>query len=168
MRLWYNYSMKRILDYEGLYSITDEGKVYSHISQKYLAPRRSKNGYVSVSLQKKGMKPRSFSIHRLVLSHFGEQVNDKLCVNHKDGNKLNNHISNLEWCTYSENILHADKNGLRKVKRGETHSWSILSDHDVSKIRELYEKGLSQYKIARQYSISQGNVSLIVNYINRK
>ena len=63
----------------------------------------------------KNKKPKTFPIHKLVAEYFLENPNNYYCVNHKDGNKLNNNIENLEWCTISENTKHAYDLGLKKA-----------------------------------------------------
>ena len=102
--------MIKINDYENYY-ITEEGQVYNAKKGKYLKPSVDNLGYLQVTLSKPG-KTRPFRIHRLVALHYLEPVEGKTFVNHKDGNKKNNKISNLEWCNNSENMLHAYANGL--------------------------------------------------------
>ncbi len=117
--------MKPIKDYEGLYSITKDSKVWSHKriirGRKYggnwLSPKNS-NGYLHVILCNKGIMKIKL-IHRLVAKAFILNPNNKPCINHKDGNKSNNDITNLEWVTYSENDLHAFKIGLKSQKGEE-------------------------------------------------
>lgn len=103
-----------ISNFEGLYSITQDGKVYSHIRKKYLKGWIMPKGYRSVRLYK-NEKPHSLMVHRLVATAWIDNPHKKQQVNHIDGDKTNNVVSNLEWCTASENIRHADKTGLRKM-----------------------------------------------------
>lgn len=98
---------KDIKDYEGFYQISDEGQVrrlLKHGKTKLVKDREGK--YCTVSLSKKGVK-KSYNVHRLVAEHFLEQPEGCTEVNHKDGNKRNNHISNLEWVSQRQNLLHA-------------------------------------------------------------
>tara|TARA_R110000822_G_scaffold289292_1_gene410588 strand:- start:1 stop:513 length:513 start_codon:yes stop_codon:yes gene_type:complete len=101
--------MKQIIDYPN-YSITEDGKVFSNNTKAFLIPFNN-NGYLRVGLSKDN-KHRKFLVHRLVAEAFLLKIDDKKIVNHKDGNKTNNHVSNLEWCTYSENLRHAYNTGL--------------------------------------------------------
>ncbi len=95
------------------YEISSYGNVKS-LKRKQpviLKPSHQKGGYLKVCLwSKKGLKTRQ--IHRLVAEAFIPKLNGKLFVNHKDCNKKNNHVENLEWCTVKENITHAILNGL--------------------------------------------------------
>jgi hypothetical protein len=105
--------MKYIKGYEGFYSVDRDGLVWSHRRAKYLSPGSGSSGYLSVTITKDG-KPKCFSVHRLVAMAFIENPEGKPQVNHKDGNKLNNNVENLEWATCSENMAHAVKIGLHK------------------------------------------------------
>ena len=115
---------KDIQGYEGSYKISNLGRVKSFISkrssgitykpiERICSPRITVKGYFSVCLCDKG-KEREHLVHRLVAKAFLPQVDGKSQVNHKDGNKLNNNVENLEWCTPSENTRHAISLGLRK------------------------------------------------------
>ena len=90
---------KPILGYDGLYEISDDGKVWSCLSNKYLKPKNNK-GYETVNLYK-GKKCKSLPIHN---------PENKREVNHIDENKLNNHVGNLEWVTSKENANHGTRN----------------------------------------------------------
>lgn len=92
-----------------LYTITDSGDVYSGKLGIKLKPRKNSNGYLIVSLDKKQL-----SIHRLVALHFIPNPYSYTEVNHKDGNKENNTVDNLEWVTSEMNKQHALKTGLKK------------------------------------------------------
>ncbi len=94
----------------GIYTIHSNGQVYSNKSKKFLKPI-IENGYYRVGLSFNG-KSKTYKLHRLIAECFIEKVEGKTQVNHKDCNKLNNDVSNLEWCNNSENQLHAYKYGL--------------------------------------------------------
>ena len=95
------------------YNIYSDGRIFSLKRNKFLKPQKRGNGYLFVCLNGKAM-----SIHRLVALLFIENPFNKVEVNHKDGNKQNNHVSNLEWVTKSENTKHSYRLGLQKPKKG--------------------------------------------------
>ena len=104
---------KDIQDYEGLYQISNFGRVKSLRSKgKFLNPLPSTSGYSKVQLYKNG-KSRDSYIHILVATAFLPKSDNKQEVNHKDGNKRNNNVENLEWVTKSENQKHAIETNLR-------------------------------------------------------
>ena len=100
---------KPIKNWEDLYEITNDGKVYSIRSGKFLKPRLSLDGYERVSLCRDG-KHYDMRIHRLVAEAFLENENNLPQVNHKDFNKCNNYVSNLEWCTGKDNVHYSMDN----------------------------------------------------------
>ena len=93
--------MKDIDNYEGRYAITEDGQVWSYKSNKFLKQQKDKDGYLKVSLCKEG-KYKQFFIHRLVAIAFIPNIDNKPTVDHIDGDKTNNTISNLCWATYGE------------------------------------------------------------------
>lgn len=97
---------------EKLYSISSNGRVYGYLKEDYIVSRLDKDGYPAVTLGKNKSR-KIIRIHRLVATHFVKNNNpDKLNeVNHKDFNRANNHYSNLEWCTHSENIKYSSDAG---------------------------------------------------------
>src|SRR3990167_2906059 len=108
---------KDILGYEGLYQVSNLGRVkslsklkingqFTHITkEKILININNKTGYLQVNLTRNTQKV--FSVHRLVAQAFIPNPENKPQTNHKDGNKKNNHIDNLEWATVSENGIHS-------------------------------------------------------------
>jgi hypothetical protein len=97
-KVWFD-----IPNYEGLYSVTCDGEVYSWIRKRILKPDLAK-GYLRVTLCKNKIYKR-YTVHRLVAVVFIDNPYNKKFVNHIDGNKENNCVRNLEWCTSSDNVL---------------------------------------------------------------
>lgn len=94
------------------YAISDVGNVRNVKRGRNVALVERNSGYLVCSLCQNGIK-KTFSVHRLVAIHFIKNPNNLPCVNHKDGNKKNNCVSNLEWCTAKENDTHARTTGLK-------------------------------------------------------
>ena len=144
------------------YLACSSGNIWSLFTYRYLKPYVSQC-YESVTLiQDNGQKIRK-NVHRLIaLAFLGQST---LQVNHKDGNKLNNHFSNLEYVTPSENAIHAINIGLRKTfVRGSCSGRSKLDEDDVIFIRELYKTGLfMQKEICAIFNISRESVRLLTN-----
>lgn len=103
-----NTILKPICNYEDSYFISNSGNVFSVRARRFLNILTDTSGYSYVSLND-GNKVKNISIHRLVASAFIDKENGKDFVNHIDGIKSNNNVSNLEWCTRSENEIHASK-----------------------------------------------------------
>lgn len=110
---------KPIKDFEGLYEVSNMGNVRSLNYRctgeiKILKLCKDKDGYMVVNLYKNKKLYRK-SVHRLVAATFIPNIDNKPQVNHIDGDKTNNRVSNLEWCTNSENQHHAWATGLKKI-----------------------------------------------------
>lgn len=162
MEIW-----KDIKGYEGYYQISNYGDVKS-VERNIIGRNRKeiilKGGfdgkYFFVILQKNCIK-KHFKIHRLVALNFIDNPLNKPEVNHIDGNKLNNHVNNLEWNTMSENQKHAFKIGLNSTK-GEKHPRHKLTWNEVIFIRSLV--GINQHYLARKFNISQATIWDILNF----
>jgi hypothetical protein len=162
--------IKPLPGYEKEYAISNLGNVYSLIfksrhgtfkRQKLLKPNISKSGYFSFALgsQKDGLMKR-YLLHRLVALTFLPNPNNKPIVNHIDGDKSNNAVSNLEWCTVSENEIHAHKTGLKNFSKNHRAN-ACLNQDQVEEIRTI--KNLTQRSIAKKYNTTQANISRIIN-----
>lgn len=151
-------NLKQIKGYENLYSITPEGKVWSHIYNKWLKGDIRK-GYIYYVISKNG-KRYCTTAHRLVAKTFIKEDETRKHVNHKNGIKTDNRVENLEWCTSGENQKHAIVNGLKKGLKGERNGASKLTEKDILAIRNNKDK--NQRQLAKEFGISFQHVSKIL------
>lgn len=100
-----------ILDFNQKYAISNTGKVKHLKSGNILKQQNTKSGYKQVMLNSE--KKQYYRVHRLVAYCFLSNPDNKPYINHIDGDKTNNHLDNLEWCTAKENDIHARENGLK-------------------------------------------------------
>jgi hypothetical protein len=155
---------KDINGFEGIYQVSNLGRVksvkrtcnrsFGHgraVPEKMLSAVK-RNKYLAVTLWMLNSKSMH-SVHRLVAAAFLPNPENKATVNHIDGNKMNNHVENLEWATHSENSIHAFDNGLRA--KGEGHPNSKLTKSEVIEIRTLLASGQSQQAIATKFNVSK-------------
>lgn len=136
-----------IPNYEGLYQISKCGCV-KRIGGGIISDNNSTNKYKKVSLWKNNSRKYVY-VHRLLAQLFIANPENKKEINHIDGNKKNNSIENLEWCSVSENAFHAYKIGLKGV--GEKNPNSKLKDYEVVFMRAMHEDGLRVTDIFNSY-----------------
>lgn len=150
--------MLDIPGYAGRYSITPDGQVWSHINQKWLRSDVNNNGYHRVKLYG-NQGYRKVGVHRLVMLAFVGPSD--LQVNHKNGDKSDNRLENLEYCTSSENQLHAHRTGLN-TQIGEKNSRSKLTYKQVVEIKELLKDGnLLHREIGELFGVTRTVISRI-------
>ena len=124
----------------------------------------TKDGYVKVRLIHQG-KDKTMRVHRLVAEAFVPNPKNKDTVNHIDGNKQNNIVSNLEWVDRTEQMLHAYNLGLKISMAGSHNSNAKLTDEQVRKIREAYipySKEFGTVALAEKYGVTNRVIGLIV------
>lgn len=142
------------------YTIDDFGNIYDIELQRYKKQYENKKGYMKVHLYING-KDKGFFVHRLVLMTFNPIANmENLQVNHIDGNKKNNNVKNLEWCTNAENQRHAFQYGLIS-RAGTKNSQAKLNEEEVVKIADMIMDGVTHKEIAKHFNISSITVSAI-------
>ena len=149
---------KQIDSYDGYY-VSSFGKVYSSKSKKYLTSKiRSKTSdYYYVNLYKNGTAQKH-NVHRLVALTFLHRPKEEYVVNHKDGNKHNNCVDNLEWVTRSQNDLHAFDMGLRKSNAQQIQK-AIDSTRKPIVNLTTGEKFNSVIECAKKYNIKSNGIS---------
>jgi len=138
------------------YIVTEDGTLWSLRKQKYLKPADNGLGYLQTLITFNDNTRKMLKIHRLVAQCYIPNPENKSDVNHKDGNKANNHVNNLEWVTHKENIQHSFRVLNRKVKPiygadhwnyGKTTKESTKSLMSASKIGENHPKFKGYYSI---------------------
>jgi hypothetical protein len=141
---------KPVKNFENRYLVNENGQIFSILKGKILKPMSHKLGYLYYDLRK-DKKRKLYYVHRLVSEHFIDNPLSKKYVNHIDGNKKNNSISNLEWVTSKENVNHAIKTGL--IKRVK------LKLDDVRIIKELIKRGDTCISISKKFNVTPGCIS---------
>lgn len=162
---------------KGKYTIDTNGTVTSYMQTKprILKPGKvyklnKDNPHLRVTLYKNNRTQRIF-VHRLVAKHFIPNPNKLPNINHKDGNKSNNHVDNLEWCTQSENMLHSyhtlKNQHVRQYddrRSGELNGSSKLTQNQVATIRALYQnRRMNQTLIAKRFNTTRVHINKIIN-----
>lgn len=152
---------------EGRFEVSKDGRVRNRFTEKELTLTVGKTGYQQfVTRSGRKSRARLYKAHRLVaLAWVGPQPTPAHVVNHKDGNKLNNHASNLEWVTPAENVRHAYRLGLREPLRGEERSNAKLTEADVRFIRRVYTPRCGRYgcrALARRFGVHHQRISEVV------
>jgi hypothetical protein len=157
------YGWEAVKGYEKYYLISPTGSVYSIRRKKVISPFVS-SGYLQVELNVNGIAAKHL-VHRLVAEAYLPNPSDFPCVNHKDGNKLNNSVDNLEWCTYKKNMEHAREHGLLKTI-GSNNPASKLTEEDVKYIKSVYKKGDLEYgssALGKKFGVDHKAIWSIVN-----
>lgn len=171
-----------ISGYEGLYSVREDGVILSHIplggrnrvSRANPSVRRivktqscsKKSPYKKFTICC-GKTRKDMTVHRVVATAFIPNPFNKPCVNHIDGNKNNNHFTNLEWVDYQENTQHAIDNKLLEIQ-GELNPNSKLTQIQVKAILILDNNGMSQVNIAKCFNVTNHCIHKILKGVNWK
>lgn len=169
---------KEIKGYEGRYSISDKGEVFSFLTNKILKVNISKTGYGSVELYDKNHNSKRLLVHRLVAEAFIDNPKQLPFVNHKDENKMNNAVNNLEWCSAQYNMNY----GAAPKQRRNSTRWFYNSEQlkniarnngkAVSKtVLQFTKEGalVGRYNSAKEASVKTGaNHSHITECCNGK
>jgi hypothetical protein len=167
---------KNVLGFEKQYEVSNTGIIRSKTRNityiqnsktvtrtfysRLLKPKFTWDGYYEVTLQSLG-KRKYVRLHRVIFEAFNDKIPNGLVINHKDGNKLNNNLNNLEVVTVAENNAHALKNKLYITAKGEQSS--ILTNSQVLEIRARVSNGEVQRKVAKEYGVGKNCIWHIVN-----
>lgn len=155
---------KDMIGHEGLYSISDQGRIYCKNRDKYyIFSDKYKQRYCRACLTDRSGKVFYESVHRLVAVHFIPNPDNKETVNHINGNKRDNRAVNLEWCTQKENIHHSFRTGLQVIARGNRLPQTKLTETEVLEIRAKYIPHVyGRERLARDYNVSPEAIRAII------
>lgn len=149
------------------YEVSNFGNVRNKLTGRILKPQISNSGYKRVVLyDKRQSKGFPVSIHRIeAMSFYNIDNSDSLQVNHIDGNKLNNFLPNLEWCTASENMKHAYENGLEKRSEYQTEMLRLACNkrHPPVKCIETGEIFTDYVKAANKLNVHKSSIWHVIN-----
>ena len=151
------HTMLPITGFENRYTINAAGEVYSLLREKFLKGSPDGGGYVMYSLYNTAGKRVSLKGHRLVAEHFIPNPNNLPMINHIDGNKENNNVNNLEWCTAAHNTQHAIENGLMHLTQ------PTLTNEQLAACQAAYNQGTSVTKLAAIYGVSRTCISMNID-----
>ena len=152
MEIW-----KDIKGYEGKYQVSNLGNVKSLKRDKVMSPIVRRHGYFGVQLYDGKGKQKTYSIHRLVAQTFIDNPNNYAEVNHKDENKTNNCVDNLEWCTHKQNARY----GTRGKRIGEKHTNNTWHSKRVAQHTlegELIQEFPSLAQVKRELGFAQSAI----------
>lgn len=158
------YEIRDVIGYEGLYEVDTNGDVwslnYNHTDERQkLRAGVASNGYLTVALPKNG-KQKTYYVHRLVAEAFIDNPMNLPQVNHKDENKQNNSVENLEWCTAAYNLEYS---GIH-IKAGEAAAKACSKPIlQFTLDGEFVKEYPSLIEASRQTGIHQGNISCCCN-----
>lgn len=175
-----DYRWRSVLGYAGVYLISETGLVFSEARTEFVQSKRTgghyryrnaglkktrvnRLGYEQVGLSIDGVL-KGHLVHRLVAQAFLPNPDNLPEVNHKDGNKANNTLDNLEWISRKDNALHGTRT-LGK-NRGENNTRSKLTEFDVRLVVTLLEAGHTQTEVAKQLNITNGAIWRIQHGFN--
>lgn len=149
---------KWVPGWEGKYSVTEDGEIFSHQRTKCIRKSRIKEGgYVCLTLTT-DYKKKNLYVHRAVAMCFVGNPHNHTEVNHIDGDKLNNHYTNLEWCSRKENQQHAVRLGLIRNPKGGNHPSATMSEKVAREIK--FSMG-SNKEVSAKYGVHTSTVNSI-------
>lgn len=154
---------KDVVGYEGLYQISNIGRLKSIVSRGHyprdrLLQQKVSKGYFATALTNNNGCRKYFWVHRLVAAAFIPNPENKPQVNHMDCDRKNNNVSNLEWCTPMENYHHAKLNGRLKYKKGEDNSQSKITSEMAL---QIFNDKDTHVNIAAKYGLYPATVGCI-------
>jgi transposase len=158
---------KPILNYEGIYEVSENGdvkriaKTNNQYGVGHILKHNIINGYAHVQLHKSGQS-KSMRIHRLVAMAFIVNEENKPHVNHLDGNKLNNHVSNLQWCTPSENEIHKHR------VLNKTHRIYTLTNEQIDSIVIQRKQGKRLHELSYMFKVPISTIHKVLVKLDLK
>lgn len=169
----YSDNYRKVVGYDDYY-VTNDGRVWTNKRKNGIErfmKQRNMDGYMHVVLYKDG-KYKNCCVHRLVAQAYIPNPDNKPYINHIDGNRANNNVSNLEWCTQKENVLHSinvlgkwsNSENQRKLASELGKSLRKLTMEQANELRRLHkEEHISLTKLSEMYNLNLTSVKRILN-----
>lgn len=159
---------RNIENFEGIYQVSNFGRVKSlhWFGGRLINPLTNKKGYLSVILSKDGTT-KHFKVHKLVAQAFLPNPDNKPIVHHRDGNRSNNCVENLEWVTHRENQQYSIQMGTKKFPLGLKFNNAKLSEDDVRYIRANfipYDQEFGNSAFAKKFNVSKSAIYDVIHY----
>lgn len=153
---------KPISGFEKLYYVYTNGQIYSTVRKRILRPNKIRNGYYQYALYKNGKRHMRLG-HKLVAEAFLPNPNNYPIINHKDENKTNNAVNNLEWCTHSYNVKYSAYKSTEHYKKLATLHKNQLSKRvvQIDSQGSLVRSYESITEAAEQTGINRGNIASV-------
>ncbi len=164
---------KDVVGYEQYFKVSSTGKIFSKRSNKELKQHLHKNGYYTFSTRLDGRNgvAKCFRVHILVATAFIKNYENKPTVNHINGIKTDNNSCNLEWSSYTEQMIHARDTGLLNILSGTATAQSKLSENDILFIRKHYKSHSRDFgtrALGVMFGVSHSTISAVVRNITYK
>ena len=159
-----------VVGYEGLYMVSDMGRVKSFygIGEKLLTPSINRGGYAFVVLTDINKVRKSLKVHTLVARAFLPNPENKPVVHHKDSNRSNNRLENLQWVTHQENSTYAVQKGSYDKESGCNSPYSKLTEDNVRYIRSHYiprHRKFGANALSRKFNVSQSSILNVIHNV---
>lgn len=156
------------VDYSKWYEVSNLGEIRNvRLKKIRKSINLSKKGYRCSSFTMGNIKDKmTFNYHRAVACTFIPTNDYTLTINHKDGDKLNNTVDNLEWCSNKENMQHAFENNLFKSRQGTKNNSNLLTEDEVRLIRKLYiprHPEFSGVELAKKFGVHASTIQSIIH-----
>lgn len=150
------------------YEINEQGIVQRISTKRIKKSFKRKDGYIGIQLYINKDNLINYQLHRLIAIAFIPNPDNKKYINHKDSNRSNNNINNLEWVTFQENVKHGYQFGYASNK-GSKNGFSKLNENQVLEIRKKrIEEKLTYQKLAELYNVSYACIAGIIQKTNWK
>lgn len=164
---------RNVVGYEGLYMVSNFGRVKSFygIGERLLTPSVNKSGYQYTVLTDKNKIRKSLKVHTLVARAFLPNPENKPVVHHRDSNRANNRVNNLEWVTHRENTAYAVQNGSYDKPDSCASPRAKLTADDVRYIRAHYvprHREFGANALARKFNVCTNTIYSVVNHSTYK